>query len=70
MDTALEFPGQVLNPNIINNYQGEDIILKNGVNLNTKDLISYHADNIIDLEKHYREAVDDYIELKKSLRKE
>ena len=37
MDTALEFPGQVLNPNIINNYQGEDIVLKNGVNLNTKD---------------------------------
>lgn len=37
MDTALEFPGQVLNPNIINNYQGEDIVLKNGINLNTKD---------------------------------
>ena len=37
--------------------------------LNTKDLVNYHADNIIDLEKHYREAVDDYIEFKKEIGK-
>ena len=50
-------------------YSSEDK-LHYGKLLNTKDLVNYHADNIVALEKHYREAVDDYIELKKSLGKE
>lgn len=33
--------------------------------LNIDDLVNYHADNIIDLEKHYHDAVDDYIEFKR-----
>ena len=38
--------------------------------LNINDLVSYHADNIIELGKHYREAVDDYISFKKAIGKE
>lgn len=40
MDTAMEFPGKVLNPNIIKNYQGQDIHLKNDINLNIRDFPS------------------------------
>lgn len=38
--------------------------------LNIKDLVNYHADNIIDLEKQYHLAVDDYIEFKKEIENE
>lgn len=38
--------------------------------LNIKDLVSYHAENIIDLEEHYHLVVDDYIEIKKETGKE
>lgn len=34
------------------------------------DFINYHADNLIDLEKQYHNAVDDYIEFKKEMRKD
>lgn len=37
---------------------------------NIKDFVNYHADNIIDLEKQYHNAVDDYIEFKKEIGKE
>ena len=36
--------------------------------LNIKDLVNYHADDIVELQKHYHEAVDDYIELENSMR--
>lgn len=32
--------------------------------LNIDDLVNYHADNIIDLEKQFHNAVDDYIDFK------
>jgi predicted HicB family RNase H-like nuclease len=32
-----------------------------------KDLVCYHADNIVDLEKYFHEAVDDYIDFKKEI---
>lgn len=35
--------------------------------LDIDDLVNYHANNIIDLEKHYHEAVDDYIDLKEQI---
>ena len=38
--------------------------------LNIKDLVNYEADNIIDLEKQFHEAVDDYLEFKKELKYE
>lgn len=34
------------------------------------DFVSYHANNLIDLEKQYHNAVDDYIEFKKEIGKE
>ena len=34
------------------------------------DFVNYHADNLIDLEKEYHNAVDDYIEFKKEICKE
>lgn len=34
------------------------------------DFVNYHADNLIDLEKQYHNAVDDYIEFKKEIGKE
>ena len=36
--------------------------------LKIDDFVNYHADNIIDLEKQFHEAVDDYIEFKKEIR--
>lgn len=50
-------------------YDPEDELCY-GELLNIKDLINYHASNIIELEKHYHEAVDDYIEFKKELKYE
>ena len=38
--------------------------------LNIKDLVNYEADNIIDLENQFHEAVDDYIEFKKEIGRE
>lgn len=35
--------------------------------LDIDDLVSYHADNIINLEKYYHDAIDDYIEFKKEI---
>lgn len=35
--------------------------------LKIDDFVNYEADNVIDLEKQFHEAVDDYIELKKEL---
>ena len=35
-----------------------------------EDFINYHASNVLELEKHYHEAVDDYIEFKKEIGKE
>lgn len=49
-------------------YDPEDKV-HYGTLLNIRDLVNYHADNIIDLEKHYHEAVDDYIEFKKAIGK-
>ena len=50
-------------------YSVEDSI-HYGKLLNIKDLVNYEADNIIDLEKQFHEAVDDYIEFKKEVGKE
>lgn len=47
-------------------YEPEDNIYY-GKLLDIDDLVNYHANNIIYLEKHYQEAVDDYIEFKKEL---
>ena len=44
-------------------YSSEDN-LHHGKLLNIDDLVTYEADNVIDLEKQYRKAVDDYIEIK------
>lgn len=43
-------------------YDSEDNLYY-GELLNIDDSVNYHADSIIDLEKHYHEAVDDYIDL-------
>ena len=50
-------------------YEPEDI-LHYGSLLNINDFVSYHADNIIDLEKQFHNAVDDYIEFCKEVGKE
>ncbi len=47
-------------------YDQEDK-LHHGKLMYIKDLVCYHADNIVDLEKHFREAVDDYIDFKKEI---
>lgn len=47
-------------------YDPEDKIYY-GKLLHIDDLINYHADTIIELDKHYHEAVDDYIEFKKQI---
>lgn len=49
-------------------YEPDDK-LHYGSILNTKDFINYHANNIIDLEKQFHSAVDDYIEFKKQIGK-
>lgn len=38
--------------------------------LNTDDFVNYCADNILELEKEYHSAVDDYIEFKKEIGKQ
>ena len=50
-------------------YSAEDSI-HYGKLLNIKDLVNYEADNIIDLENQFHEAVDDYIEFKKEIGRE
>ena len=50
-------------------YEPEDR-LHYGLLLNINDFVSYHADNIIDLEKQFHNAVDDYIEFCKEVGKE
>ena len=50
-------------------YEPEDR-LNYGSLLNINDFVSYHADNIIDLEKQFHNAVDDYIEFKKEIGKD
>lgn len=50
-------------------YDPEDKLYYGNL-LNTKDSVSYHADNIVDLEKHYRRAIDDYIKLQQEIHKE
>ena len=50
-------------------YEPEDK-LHYGSLLNIDDFVSYHADNIIDLEKQFHNAVDDYIEFCKEVGKE
>lgn len=47
-------------------YDPEDEIYY-GELLGIDDSVSYHADSIIDLEKHYHETVDDYIGFKKQI---
>ena len=50
-------------------YDPEDKIFY-GKLLNTDDFVNYHSDNLVDLEKHFHEAVDSYIEFKKEVGKE
>lgn len=50
-------------------YDTEDELLY-GKLLHIKDLVNYHASNVIELEKYYHEAVDDYIEFKEEIEKE
>lgn len=47
-------------------YDPEDNIYY-GKLLDIDDLVNYHADDIIELERIYHEAVDDYIEFKKEI---
>jgi len=47
-------------------YDPEDKIYY-GQLLDIDDSVNYHADNIIDLYKHYHEAIDDYVELKREI---
>ena len=47
-------------------YDEEDKLLYGKIT-DIKDFVNYHANSIIDLEKHYKEAVDDYIDLKKEI---
>lgn len=42
-------------------YNSEDN-LHHGVLLNINDLVDYSADNVIELQKEFHKAVDDYIE--------
>lgn len=37
--------------------------------LDIEDSISYHAENVEDLYEHYKNAIDNYIERKKELKK-
>lgn len=41
-------------------YSAEDNIYHGHI-INIDDFVNYHADNIIDLEKQFHNAVDDYI---------
>ena len=50
-------------------YDPEDK-LHYGSLLNTDDFVNYHADNVIDLEKQFHNAVDDYIAIKKEVGKQ
>ena len=50
-------------------YDPEDSLYY-GKLLYIRDLVNYHADNIVDLEKCYRDTVDDYICFKKEIKKE
>lgn len=50
-------------------YDLEDELLYGKLS-NIEDLVNYHASNILELEKHYHEAIDDYIEFKKEVGKE
>lgn len=47
-------------------YDSEDKIYY-GHLLELDDFVNYHAGNIVDLEKHYHEAVDDYLEFKEQI---
>lgn len=47
-------------------YEPEDK-LHYGSLLNIDDFVNYHADNIIDLEKQFHNAVDEYITFVKKL---
>ena len=50
-------------------YKSEDK-LHYGSLLNIDDFVNYHAANVIDLEKQFHNAVDDYIEFKKEIGKQ
>jgi predicted HicB family RNase H-like nuclease len=50
-------------------YDEEDELYY-GKLLNIRDLINYHASNVMELYQHYKDAVDDYIEFKKEIGKE
>ena len=36
----------------------------------TEDLVNYHASNVVELYQHYKDAINDYIELKEEIGKE
>lgn len=50
-------------------YSLEDDIYYGSL-LNIKDFVNYEGNNIEELYEYYREAVDDYIELKKEIGKD
>lgn len=50
-------------------YSVEDDIYYGSL-LNIKDFVNYEGNNIEELYEYYREAVDDYIELKKEIGKD
>lgn len=49
-------------------YDYEDNI-HYGKLLNIEDFVNYQADKVEDLYEHYKNAIDDYIEIKKELKK-
>lgn len=42
----------------------------NGRIINTKDLVTFEADSVEDIEKEFKAAVDDYIKLNKGLKRD
>ena len=49
-------------------YDAEDNIYYGSL-IDIKDFVSYHSNDIVGLQKHYMDAVDDYITFKNEINK-
>ena len=49
-------------------YDAEDNIYYGSL-IDIKDFVNYHANNIVDLQKHYMDAVDYYLDIKNQIDK-
>lgn len=62
MDTSPDFSGENVNPQLVRNYQGTDIVLKDGTNLSPKDfpeLLKYVGQDLITTDGNTLLGADD-----------